>query len=570
MDSEETGAETLDAIRLRRLLQVGRTLVADLDIDIVLQNVLEAARDLTGARYAALGVLNSERDGLERFLTLGIDEETHRRIGDLPRGHGVLGVLIKEPRPLRLNDVGDHPRSYGFPPGHPPMKTFLGVPVRIREEVYGNLYLTEKDGGRFDQADEEAVVILAEWAGFAIQNARLYQDATGRRDELQRAVSAFEGSLAVARAVGAETNLDRILELIVKRGRALVNARSMFIALDHGGELRVSAVAGELDRSHEHETIDTAASPAAEALRRRRPLHLGGDPDGGSCYPLEGVRARAALLVPLVYRGEPVGVLGAIDPMDDAPRFTSDAERVLEAFASSGATAVATGRNVAEERMRRGIEASESERRRWARELHDETLQDMASLKLILSSARRSSDPEAVRAVLDQAIEQITSGITALRHLINDLRPPLLDEAGLQPALEALIGRVEGLNGLTVHAEISLDYESGAQPDRIRRDLEDAVYRIVQEGLTNVVKHADASMVHVSVVEEDDQLRIRVVDDGVGVRPVDGGSGFGLIGMRERVELVGGFLEVAPGESGGTEIRADLPTARSASPAEAG
>ena len=216
--------DALDAATMRRLLDVGRSLVSELDLESLLQTVLEAARDLTSARYAALGVLNERRDGLERFLTLGIDPVAHDRIGDLPRGHGVLGVLISDPRPLRLADVGSHPQSYGFPALHPPMASFLGVPVRIRDSVYGNLYLTDKLTGEFTEQDEAAVVVLSEWAGFAIENARLYRDATERRDELQRAVAAFEAALTVARAVGGETELDRILELIVKRGRALLDA----------------------------------------------------------------------------------------------------------------------------------------------------------------------------------------------------------------------------------------------------------------------------------------------------------------------------------------------------------
>src|SRR4051812_41912104 len=188
----------LDRSRLLRLLEVGRSLTSELKLEVVLDTIVEAAQDLTGARYAALGVLNTSRDGLEQFRTRGFDPETHRQIGDLPRGHGVLGVLIHDPRPLRLADVGRHPRSNGFPPGHPPMRTFLGVPVRVRDAVYGNLYLTEKaDGRQFDEADEEAVVILAEWAGIAIHNARLYHEVSERHDELQRAVSAFEASLAV-------------------------------------------------------------------------------------------------------------------------------------------------------------------------------------------------------------------------------------------------------------------------------------------------------------------------------------------------------------------------------------
>ena len=161
--------------RLERLIDTGRTLVSELDLEAVLKRVLDEARELTSARFAALGVLDEQGATLERFLTVGIDEETHRSIGDLPRGRGVLGVLIREPRPLRLPDVGKHAKSYGFPLGHPPMKSFLGVPILVRGKPYGNLYLTEKDGGEeFDEQDEEAVVVLADWAAIAIENARGY------------------------------------------------------------------------------------------------------------------------------------------------------------------------------------------------------------------------------------------------------------------------------------------------------------------------------------------------------------------------------------------------------------
>ena len=162
----------LDEGQLRRLLGAGRSLVARLDLDAILDELLETARELTGARYAALGVLDAQRRGLERFLTSGVDEATHRAIGDLPRGRGILGVLIEAPAPLRLHRVGDDPRSYGFPAGHPPMSTFLGVPILIRGEAWGNLYLTEKaGGGDFTDADEQAIVTLAGWAAIAVDNA---------------------------------------------------------------------------------------------------------------------------------------------------------------------------------------------------------------------------------------------------------------------------------------------------------------------------------------------------------------------------------------------------------------
>src|SRR3954449_3223270 len=235
----------VDERRLRRLVEVGRSLVTVLDPEAVLERLLEVARELTGARYAAIGVLDAKRERLERFLTAGIDEETHRKIGDLPRGRGVLGVLISDPRPLRLPDVGHHPQSYGFPLAHPPMTTFLGVPIVIEGEAWGNLYLTEKDGGEFTDDDEEAVIVLADWASIAIGNARLYRAVRERRDELERTMRGLETTTEVSLALGGVTDLDRVLELVVKRSRALIDARAAEIALLDGDAFVVAAVAGE-------------------------------------------------------------------------------------------------------------------------------------------------------------------------------------------------------------------------------------------------------------------------------------------------------------------------------------
>src|SRR3954447_2926128 len=236
----------MDEQRLRRLIDVGCGLLSQLEPEAVLDQVLETAREITGARYAALGILDRERRELQRFITRGIDAETHRSIGDLPRGRGILGVLIDDPRPLRIAAVGAHAKSYGFPPGHPPMGSFLGVPVIVRGQAWGNLYLTEKQGAaEFDAVDEESVVILAAWAAVAIENARLYEAVAERRDELEQSSRRLEAARAIAVAVGAE----HVLELIAKRGRALVEARSVVILLRDGSDLVVAARAGVTERA---------------------------------------------------------------------------------------------------------------------------------------------------------------------------------------------------------------------------------------------------------------------------------------------------------------------------------
>ena len=307
----------LDEQRLRLLLEVGTSIVAELDSEAVLQRVLEAGRELTGARYAAVGILDQERKELERFLTAGIDESTRRAIGELPRGGGILGELIRHPEPLRLADISQHPRSYGFPPEHPPMTTFLGAPVLVRGEAWGNIYLTEKEGGEFDEADEQALLVLARWVAIAIENSHLYEDIDARRGELERAVSGLEATVAITRAVGGETDLSRVLELVVKRGRALVDARHFLVLLAEDAELVVAAAAGETGDEAVGTRLPAAQTALGEVLRTghaerltemssRMRLGLGELAD----------RAAMAMLVPLSFHGRGVGVLVALDRFD--------------------------------------------------------------------------------------------------------------------------------------------------------------------------------------------------------------------------------------------------------------
>jgi two-component system, NarL family, sensor histidine kinase DevS len=556
MEGSEQSIHEVDEERFRRLIDVGSNLLSELDLEEVLKSVVEAARELTGARYAALGVLDRERRELERFINVGIDEETRRDIGNLPRGRGVLGELIREPVPLRLSDVNAHPHAYGFPPGHPPMHSFLGVPIAVRGETYGNLYMTEKEGvDEFDDADEEAALTLASWAGIAIENARLYTSLSEREVEVEQALRRAETSVDIARTIGGETDVERVLDLIVKRARALVDARALLVLLRRGGDLFVAAHAGRIDEDISEMTIPIEDSIIGAAMEDRvsQRLERGSPPSEGRLR--EKVGAETALVVPLLFRGRAVGALVALDREAGGLEFDQEDLRLLQSFASSAATAVATAQTVESERLQQRVESAQMERERWARELHDDALQGLAAIRITLATALQGKDEdrsERIERAAEKTVARLEDQINDLNRLINDLRPAALERLGLAGALEALAEESSARGAIEVEATVEIRGELG-------RDEERLVYRLVQESLTNVVKHAHASHVEVSAAEGEGAIQIAVRDDGEGFDTGASTAGRGLTGMRDRIELLGGEIAVSSTPGKGTDISARVP-----------
>jgi signal transduction histidine kinase len=551
-------SDVLDESQLQQLIELGPALVSELDLDALLDQILETACAITGARYAALGILDDQRRELERFVTRGLSDGEERVIGDRPLGRGVLGLLIEDPVALRIADLNAHPSSFGFPVGHPPMRTFLGVPIIIRGRAWGNLYLTEKAADEFREADERAVTMLAAWASIAIEHSRLLKDAADRQGQLETAVRRLEATQAVAVAVGAETDLSRVLELITKRGRAIVGARSLLILLRDGDELVIASGAGHA-LARIGARFPVAESTSGEVMLAKRATRVA---DPASRLQISPERlgvpdAQFALLVPLLYRSEALGVMAAFDHGSGEPEFGADDEQLLVAFAASAATAVATAQTVRSDRLKHSLDAAEAERKRWARELHDETLQALGSMKVLASAAKRAGDPEKMRAALEQLADGLEEQIESVHTVISELRPAALDDLGLRPAIEGLAERHAAMQGAEVVCELELPdpVEGGA---RLAPELETTVYRLVQEALNNVAKHAQATSVTVGVSTSEGSVTVEVHDNGTGFDISDPGDGFGLTGMRERVTLAGGSLTIES-ESSGTAVRATLP-----------
>jgi signal transduction histidine kinase len=538
------------ADRMRALLDAGVALTSELSLDALLQRLVETAAELTEARYAALGVIDRTGTELERFVTTGIDPQTHAAIGDLPRGKGILGVLIRDTVTLRLHDLSEDPRSVGFPAHHPPMRTFLGVPVLLRGVAYGNLYLTEKaDEADFTREDEEIVQLLAGQAAVAIENARLYESATRWSQQLESLVE-------VGAALARETELSGLLDLIARRLRELIGARSVLIVLPtEEGDLRVEAADGEEAEQFLGMRLDRQASKSGRVLNRRRSERLDSlldDPEVDRDFArLMGLRA--ALYVPLVVGERAIGIVEAFDKLAADRRFSQEDLRVAEIFAVQAGIAVDTTARVARDALRRAVEGQELERRRLARELHDETGQALTSILLGLSALEEANDSDAFRTATQEVRDLVVATLQDVRRLAVELRPAALDDFGLAAALERLTENFAEQTGLAV------ELESGLGEERLPTDIETVLYRLVQEALTNVVKHAHAE--RVSIVLQRDKRAVTAVieDDGRGLSDGRGEEGLGLVGIRERVALVNGRFRIESSANAGTTLLVEVP-----------
>jgi len=544
--------EAGEANRLRTLLGTGIAISSELSLDAVLQKIVEAAALVTSASYAALGVIDRTGTALERFVTHGIDAETHEAIGDLPRGRGILGVLIRDARTLRLHDLSEDPRSVGFPPNHPPMRSFLGVPILLRGVAYGNLYLTEKACGEdFDEEDEELVSLLAAQAAVAIENARLYESATAWSRQL-------ESLHEIGTALAGELELPRLLELVAGRLRELIEARVVAIALLVGSQLRIEAVDGEGAEQLLHTAVpyDSKTGRVLERRRSERVDSLLEDPEVFQEIARR-FNATTGLYVPLIVRDEPIGVVFAHDKLNADPRFSSGDQRLAEQFATRAAVAVDLSRRVARDSLRRIVEGQEAERRRLARELHDETGQALTSVLLGLKSIEDAKSDEQMRRAAGELRALVVATLQDVRRLAVDLRPAALDDFGLVPAVERLVQTFADVTGI----EIQLEAQLG--DGRLPGDVETTLYRIVQEALTNVAKHAGALRVSILLVRRGESVTAVIEDDGQGFVPDEArqDGGLGLSGMRERVALLDGRLQVESSPGAGTTIVAEVPAA---------
>jgi signal transduction histidine kinase len=534
------------------LVEAGIALSSELTLDALLQRLVETATELTGARYAALGVIDPSGAELERFIAHGIDPETHAAIGDLPRGRGILGVLIRDARTLRLHDIADDERSVGFPPNHPPMKTFLGVPILLRGIAYGNLYLTEKeDGADFTDEDEEVVTLLASQAAVAIENARLYESSRTWARQLEYLEE-------ITGAILTEIEPTRLLDLIVERMGELLDARFVAVLLpDAEGRLEISAADGEGADELVGYTLSPQRTKAGRVFRDGTSERVDSVLDDPETDPrlMRRVGARAGLWTPLLVRGAPIGVLMALDRKGPEPRFSDADMRLAQRFAARAAVAVDHSRRVARTTVERIVGGQEQERRRLSRELHDETGQALTSILLGLKAIEETQGTDRFPGALAELRALVVATLQDVRRLAVELRPKALDDFGLVPTLERLTTTFEEQTGIATHLESRLP------ENRLPSEIETVLYRVVQEALTNVVKHARAEHVSVTLQAKQGSVTIVIEDDGRGfvAEGAHGGEGIGLLGMRERVALVGGRLELETSKGGGTTIVVEVP-----------
>jgi len=381
----------------------------------------------------------------------------------------------------------------------------------------------------------------------AQRDLALYADQLeGSNRDLARSVARLEAFAEIARAVGGETDLERILSLILEHGREIVSARTLVVYLPDGDEL--AAVSGSARRSQSPPRLSLNGSLAGEVLLSGRPRRAGAPADASQLEQL-APEATEAILVPLIFQGETLGVLAGINGEGERPFDEEDEQLLMSVAASAGSVAAA--------RLRLSVEAADQARARWARELHDETLQGLTGVRMVLSAGLARKDDGALRGAAETADSHLGEEMRKLRDLIAELRPAALDDLGLGPAIESLAKRQAAIAGFAVEVDVELDSER-----RLTNDTETAIYRIVQEALSNAVKHAGAGHVALRVTQLSDRVQLVVEDDGRGFDPDGVGAGFGLTGMRERALLAGGRLWVQSAGAGPTSVTAVLPLPR--------
>jgi signal transduction histidine kinase len=538
---QRAGVISAAADRLRILLEAVLTVGTGLDLPSVLRAIVEGACRLADARYGALGVIGQDGGHLVEFVTVGVDDEVRARIGHEPEGHGILGLLIRDPRPLRVADLTQHPESFGFPPNHPPMTSFLGVPVRVRNEVFGNLYLCEKEGAsEFSELDEELVSALAVAAGIAIENARLYDEGQ-RREQLLERVAAISRDLLSGAPMGVA------LDAIAAGARQIAVADSTAILLAEEAEL-LRVVAAEDDDDSDIRGVEipidgTAAGDAFITGIVQRVDH-----------PSESARIRIDALgavdgevvyAPLAAREGRLGVL-RVGRSKGAPAFDERDIGAIEAFARQAALAVELARS-REDRDRLG---RLEDRERIARNLHDTVIQRLFAVGMMLQAIAPSATRPDDRKRLLQAVDEIDATIREIRSSIFALEAH--QHTGLRSEILELVQECADRAGLQAHVGFDGPIDAG-----VDSELAADVLAVLREAVSNVARHAEASSVEVRVVV-DRGIELTVADDGRGIDP-EPARRSGLANLAHRAEARGGAFAVDASPAGGTLLRWSIP-----------
>jgi signal transduction histidine kinase len=535
------------------LLEAGLALSSERSLPAILQRIVELATQLTGARYGAIGVLGPD-GGISQFIYTGITPEQHEAIGHLPVGKGVLGALIEDARPLRLRDLHSDPRSVGFPPNHPPMRSFLGAPVSARGRVFGNIYLTEKQhAASFDADDERALVILAAQAGVAVENAHLYE-------ELEARVQRLDALHAIGTAIVRGDDPDLVTGLVARQARALLGADLASVAVPTQGceQLEVRTADGTGAEEMVGEAIPLEGSVSGDAITSGRVIALADAAvDDRVAQPIvRSGRFGPALFVPLAARGGPFGTLLLARRRGGQP-FDDGAVRLAEVFAGQAAVVLEQGRLQREVQRLQTLE----DRERIARELHDGTIQSLFTVGLGLQgTASLVGDPEAARRI-EAAVQELDRVIRDLRSYIFGLQPDVLTTEHLNQTLEEMVEEFQHRTGVVAIAEIDPDAATAIGEHAAE------VVQLVREALSNVSRHAAAATCRVSLHpgQDTDAVWLEVDDDGRGFDPAAAeGDGRGLGNLRARAARLGGRVEIVSVLGEGTTVRVAIPVERPA------